>query len=217
MRFAARSTQPPERHVLLQVPGTMNTIEIPLFPLQAVLFPGGPMPLKIFEPRYLRMISRCLKDNASFGVVLIREGAEIGPATTYDVGTLARIDDWYQGEDNVLRISVVGEERFLLESASTRDDGLNMGAVALMHTESKTLLPDDCSILADVLEDLINQVGGFYESIERRFADASWVGCRLAEIIPISLEQRQQCLEITDPLTRLKLLKSLIKTIGTAS
>ena len=76
----------------------MNTVEIPLFPLQAVLFPGGPMPLKIFEPRYLGMISRCLKDNAGFGVVLIRDGAEVGPATTYDVGTLASIDDWYQGE-----------------------------------------------------------------------------------------------------------------------
>ncbi len=195
----------------------MNTIEIPLFPLQAVLFPGGPMPLKIFEPRYLSMISRCLKNDADFGVVLIREGAEIGPATTYDVGTLARIDDWYQGEDKVLRISVVGEGRFLIESASTRDDGLAIGQVALMQTESKTLLPDDCSILANVLDDLINQVGGFYENIERRFSDASWVGYRLAEIIPISLEQRQQCLEISDPLTRLKLLKSLIKTIGTAS
>ncbi len=195
----------------------MNTIEIPLFPLQAVLFPGGPMPLKIFEPRYLSMVSRCLKENIGFGVVLIREGAEVGPATTCDVGTLARIDDWYQGKDSMLRVSVVGEERFLLESASTRDDGLNIGTVAFMPAEPKTLLPDDCTILADVLEDLFNQVGGYYEHIERRFSDASWVGCRLAEIIPISLEQRQHCLEITDPLTRLKLLMSLIKTIGTAS
>ncbi|MEE8528086.1 MAG: LON peptidase substrate-binding domain-containing protein [Gammaproteobacteria bacterium] len=195
----------------------MNTIEIPLFPLQAVLFPGGPMPLKIFEPRYLGMISRCLKDNAGFGVVLIRDGAEVGPATTYDVGTLVRIDDWYQGEDSMLRISVVGEERFLLESASTRDDGLNVGTVTLMQAEPKTLLPDDCSILTDVLDDLFNQVGGCYENIERRFSDASWVGFRLAEIIPISLEQRQHCLEITDSLIRLKVLMSLIKTIGTAS
>ena len=69
----------------------MTTLDIPLFPLQAVLFPGGPMPLKIFEPRYLRMISQCLKEGSGFGVILIREGAEIGPATTYEIGTLARI------------------------------------------------------------------------------------------------------------------------------
>ncbi len=192
----------------------MTTLDIPLFPLQAVLFPGGPMPLKIFEPRYLRMISQCLKEGSGFGVILIREGAEIGPATTYEIGTLARICDWFQGDDSMLRINVNGEERFLVAEARTEADGLHAAKVELFPVEPKTSLPDDYAILAEVLEDLMNQVGGFYEKVERHFTDASWVGYRLAEIIPASLEQRQHCLEITDPLGRLKLLKSMIKTIG---
>ena len=80
----------------------LTKVEIPLFPLRTVLYPGGPLPLRIFEPRYLDMISRCLKNDAPFGVVLIREGSEIGPATTYEIGTLAKIIDWYQGSDGVL-------------------------------------------------------------------------------------------------------------------
>ena len=69
-------------------------MEVPLFPLNTVLFPGGPLPLRIFEPRYLDMVSRCMKDDMPFGVVLIREGAEVGPASTCEVGTLARIVDY---------------------------------------------------------------------------------------------------------------------------
>jgi len=77
-----------------------------------VLFPGGPLPLRIFEQRYLDMISSCLKNDSPFGVLLIREGAEVGPATTYDVGTLARITDWYQGSDGLLGVTATGSRRF---------------------------------------------------------------------------------------------------------
>ena len=84
-------------------------MKVPLFPLSTVLYPGGPLPLRIFEPRYLDMISDCLKNDRPFGVLLIRSGSETGPATTYEVGTLARITDWYQGSDGLLGITAVGE------------------------------------------------------------------------------------------------------------
>ena len=87
-------------------------MEVPLFPLNTVLFPGGPLPLRIFETRYLDMVSRCMKDDLPFGVLLIREGAEVGPAATCDVGTLARIVDWYQGSDGLLGVTAIGTERF---------------------------------------------------------------------------------------------------------
>ncbi|MEM9207821.1 MAG: LON peptidase substrate-binding domain-containing protein, partial [Pseudomonadota bacterium] len=95
----------------------------PLFPLRTVLYPGGPLPLRIFEARYLDMISNCLKTESPFGVLLIREGAETGPASTYEVGTLARITDWYQGSDGLLGVTAIGERRFRLLSAERQADG----------------------------------------------------------------------------------------------
>ena len=89
-------------------------MQVPLFPLRTVLYPGGPLPLRIFEPRYIDMVSKCLKKDCQFGVLLIREGNEAGAASTYNIGTLARITDWYQGSDGLLGITAVGEQRFRL-------------------------------------------------------------------------------------------------------
>ena len=97
-----------------------------------MLFPGGPLPLRVFEPRYLDMISRCMKDDVPFGVLLIRDGAETGPATTHDVGTLARVIDWYQGSDGILGVTAVGEQRFRLLTVERQHDGLNIGEVSLL-------------------------------------------------------------------------------------
>ena len=92
-------------------------MQVPLFPLNTVLFPGGPLPLRIFEARYVDMISHCLKENASFGVLLIREGQEAGtPASTFEVGTLARIVDWYQGSDGLLGVTAIGTLAEILEA-----------------------------------------------------------------------------------------------------
>ena len=108
---------------------------LPLFPLNTVLFPGGPLPLRIFETRYIDMVKDCVKDDAPFGVLLIREGGETGAATTHTVGTLARITDWYQGSDGLLGVTAIGEQRFRVLSRVRRADGLNVGTVEL--------LPDD--------------------------------------------------------------------------
>ena len=82
-------------------------MQVPLFPLNTVLFPGGPLPLRIFEPRYLAMVSDCVSNDSPFGVLLIRKGGETGPASTHEVGTLARISDWYQGSDGLLGITAI--------------------------------------------------------------------------------------------------------------
>ena len=86
-------------------------MEVPIFPLNTVLFPGGPLPLRIFEPRYIDMVSHCMKTESPFGVLLIREGSEAGQATTFDIGTLARITDLYQGSDGLLGVTAIGEQR----------------------------------------------------------------------------------------------------------
>jgi Lon protease-like protein len=96
-------------------------LEIPLFPLRTVLFPDGPLPLRIFESRYIDMVGQCMKNESPFGVLLIMEGQETGLATTHEVGTLANITDWYQGSDGLLGVTAVGGQRFRLQHRGHRN------------------------------------------------------------------------------------------------
>ena len=96
----------------------VNRTTLPLFPLSTVLFPEGPLPLRVFEPRYLDMISRCLREAAGFGVVLIVSGSDTGAVETSTVGTVARIVDWYQGSDGILGITARGTRQFRLHDTS---------------------------------------------------------------------------------------------------
>ena len=171
------------------------------------------MPLRIFEPRYLRMISECLQDDLPFGVLLIREGYETGPATTHDIGTLARIIDWYQGSDGLLGVTAVGEQRFRLVSSTREDDGLIVGEVELLEDGPPEPLPDEYREMAHILAGVLDDLGRLYESLERHMDDAGWVTSRFVEILPIGLEQKQQCLESDDPAERLRIVRALLNEV----
>ena len=186
-------------------------MQVPLFPLNTVLFPGGPLPLRIFEARYVDMVSNCLKNDAPFGVLLIRDGGETGPATTHEIGTLARIVDWYQGSDGLLGVTAVGEQRFRLLGSHRQDDGLNLGDIELLDQEPATQLPDEYREMATILAGVLDDLGRLYESLDRRMDDAGWVTSRFVEILPIDLEQKQRCLESSDPVERLRIVKDLLE------
>ena len=203
----------PARHAYCRDRFYTETMRVPLFPLRTVLYPGGPLPLRIFEPRYLDMISKCMRDDSPFGVLLIKSGTETGPATTYDVGTLARITDWYQGSDGLLGITAVGEQRFRLLSSSRQADGLNVGDVEIIPAESVHTLPDEYRHLADILSGVLDDLGRLYESLEKKYDDAGWVGYRFAEILPISPEQKQSCLEADDPMRRLEMMRDVLDAV----
>jgi len=188
-------------------------LEIPLFPLRTVLFPDGPLPLRIFESRYIDMVSRCMKNESPFGVLLIMEGQETGLATTHEVGTLANITDWYQGSDGLLGVTAVGGRRFRLLSARQQADGLNIGDIEVLAAEPYMALPAEYASLRKILESVLDDLGRLYESLERRLDDAVWVTYRLIEILPIELEQKQQFLESSDTRARLKLIDDLINTV----
>ena len=185
----------------------------PLFPLRTVLYPGGPLPLRIFESRYLDMISACLKNDAPFGVLLIRDGNETGPATTYSVGTLARITDWYQGSDGLLGVTARGEQRFRLCSSRRADDGLNLGEIEVLPADVPCPLPEQYRPLADILSGVLEDLGRLYEDLDKRYDDAGWVGYRLAEILPISPEQKQHWLEADDPIRRLDMMRDVLESV----
>lgn len=188
-------------------------MDIPLFPLRTVLFPGGPLPLRIFESRYIDMISRCMKSDTPFGVLLIREGQEDGMATTYEVGTLANISDWYQGSDGLLGVTAAGGQRFRLLSGRRQADGLNVGTVEVIPPEPDLPLPEEYASMKKILENVLDDLGRLYESLERRFDDAVWVTYRLIEILPIDLEQKQCLLESSDTMARLKLIDELLNSV----
>jgi len=188
-------------------------LKIPLFPLRTVLFPGGPLPLRVFEPRYLDMISRCLKTDTPFGVVLIRDGDETGTARTHAVGTLARIIDWYQGSDGLLGVTAAGGLRFRLLDVTTEPDGLYVGEVETLPDDPETTLPAEFKPLVAILQGVLEDLGLLYEKLERRYDDASWVGFRFAEVLPIDNPQKQACLELQDPIQRLRMLRGLLKDV----
>ncbi|HEX5339320.1 MAG TPA: LON peptidase substrate-binding domain-containing protein [Gammaproteobacteria bacterium] len=188
--------------------------ELSLFPLNTVLFPDGPLPLRIFEPRYLDMVSRCLKQDDGFGVCLIEPGKVADGDYTHQVGTLARIGDWSGGEDGMLHILVHGQQRFRSLQTRVQQDGLNLAEVEWLPAEPATLLPEASYPLADLLRQILAQVPAHYRGVEPRYEDASWVGYRLAELLPLPLAQRQYFLEISDPLKRLEILHTLVETLA---
>ena len=184
---------------------------IALFPLNIVLFPGGALPLRIFETRYVDMVRRCMHGSQAFGVALIREGNEVGPAETFDVGTLAKIVDFHQLSDGLLGLSCVGELRFRIRSRGRQADGLNLAEVDWLAPEPTVAVPERHTRLPQLLKSVLPQLGEVYTGIEMRLDDAAWVGHRLAEILPIPLADKQRCLELDDPIERLDVLSPLVK------
>jgi hypothetical protein len=184
---------------------------IALFPLNLVLFPDGPLPLRIFEIRYYDMVRRCMREGHGFGVVLIREGREVGPedADLYDVGTLAEITDFHQLQDGLLGLSCIGRRRFRIRERSRQPDGLHMGEVDWLAVEPSVAIPPRHRRLSTLLGTVLPQLGEVYANIDMRLEDAAWVGHRLAEILPIPLADKQSYLEIDDPLERLDRLAAV--------
>ena len=183
----------------------MTRVDIPLFPLSTVLFPGGELQLRIFERRYLDLVRDCARNDTGFGVCLILDGREAGaPATPAAVGTLARITDFDTLPDGLLGIRAIGGERFRVDATRVRDNGLVHGEVEFWADEPAVPVPPEYALLATILERLFERIGGDAARVDRaRYDDASWVGFRLAEHLPFEATERQRLLQLTDPLARL--------------
>lgn len=180
---------------------------IALFPLHTVLFPGGPLPLRIFETRYTDMVRRCMRSGEPFGVVLIQDGDEAGEvATTATVGCTARIADFHTLHDGLLGIACVGERKFRVQRVWRAADGLNMGEVEWMPAEQGPPLPPDYARLAAAVRRALDELAEHYQHVEKKFDDAAWVSARLTELLPIPLNDKQALLEMDDPIARLDAL-----------
>jgi len=185
--------------------------DVPLFPLNTVLFPGGLLPLRIFEQRYLEMAKGCLRDGAPFGVCLIREGAEVGtPATHEDLGCLAHITQWDMQQLGLLQLVAQGAERFRVLAKRIRTDGLILADIELLAQDADTPMPEKFLACRQLLERIVAEHG------ERLFAkpflldSSAWVGARLAEVLPLPASARQKLLELDDSTQRLEILQRLL-------
>jgi len=190
---------------------------IPLFPLRTVLFPGGILPLKVFEQRYIDMTKQCLAEERSFGVCLITRGNEvarpgIGPAEFANVGTLAKIAHWDMPQLGIFHISTIGQIRFEIRSHATDAAGLAVAEVRRIPPEPSEPLPEAYAPLAKLLELIAARIGADNLPAEKRYDDASWVGYRLAELLPLPLTIKQSMLEINDARLRLHSLDEFLKS-----
>lgn len=193
-----------------------TTLDIPLFPLNTVLFPGGFLPLRIFEPRYLDMVATCVQQQTPFGVALIRDGSEVGtPAQTVCVGTLAAIVDFDKSKDGMLMVACIGGERFRIEETRVTPTRLQRATVEVLPDGEDRVLSPSHESLAAFLRAVVNQPG-----MTRRIAppDINYgspleIGYRLAELLPVGLEEQQQLLEMTDAVARLDRIDALLKAM----
>ena len=190
--------------------------DLPIFPLRTILFPDSKLPLRIFEPRYIDMVSRSMRENSEFGIILSRESTDPKMFETHDTGTLAKIIDWDQGVDGLLGITTLGTQKFRLKELNKQEDGLNIGSIERIEKEVDYKPLREFTHLVELLQAILDDVN-IYDHNEKNFDSASWISYRFAEILPLRIEDKQKCLEIDDPIIRLNFLEPLIKMIRESS
>lgn len=184
-------------------------MQIPLFPLGSVLFPGGRLPLRIFETRYMDMAKRCLRDASPFGICLIADGQETGaPAKPHATGTLAHISDWDMEQLGILNVVATGTQRFRITASSAAPSGLLSGEVVLLDEPAVVPIPGQFARLIPLLRAILGELGDAANApaTPHRFYDAGWVGLRYAELLPIPASARQMLLEVDDSVDRLEIV-----------
>jgi hypothetical protein len=196
----------------------VKSLRVPIFPLNAVLFPGGLLPLRVFEARYMDMTRDCLKRDAPFGVCLIHEGAEVGaPAVPEGIGCLAKILECDMQQLGVLNLKTRGSQRFRILEREASTQGLISADVELIPPDASVAVPEKFAPCARLLEMLVADQGKPIFAEPYAFDDAAWVGYRLTEILPVPLVAKQKLLELTDSLARLSILQRFLESRGLAA
>ena len=187
-----------------------------IFPLGTVLFPGGVLPLKIFEQRYIEMTKMCLRDNRPFGVCLIKEGHEVGdPAVPESVGCLASIERWEMPQLGVFHLVARGGDRFRLHDAHAAPNGLLSGSISRLLTDTTSDVMDvPCR---DLLKIIIEHVGENKFPAPLSLDDPEWVSYRLSEILPLDMRVKQTLLESESTASRFEQLREMLTKEGLIS
>ena len=187
--------------------------EVFIFPLNTVLYPGGALPLKVFEQRYIEMTKACLRDGLPFGVCLIREGREVGAAAVPEtVGCLAAIEHWDMPQLGVFHLVARGGARFRIRETRVAANHLISAAIEPIAADGTADAVDP--LCRQVLAAIIEKIGADRFPSPVRLDDAAWVGYRLAEVLPLDTRVKQALLEIDDAGARLSRLHGLLEKQG---
>ena len=205
---------------------TLTLQSLPLFPLGTVLFPGGVLPLRIFEVRYLDMVNRCRRAGAPFGVVSLTQGHEVrqpgaGPESFARVGTLATITDVEQPRPGLMMIRAVGEQRFRIRTSGQLKHGLWVANVEHLEPDQAVPIPEDLEHTATALGNVIRSlqekdVPSAQMPLQPpwRLDDCGWVANRWCELLPMPVPLKQRMMELDNPLVRLELVSDVLARTG---
>lgn len=190
---------------------TIEILNISLFPLNTVLFPGSVLPLKIFEQRYLDMAAVCLKESKPFGICLIDGGNETGQAAKpHSVGTLAKIINWEMEQLGILQITTQGERRFRIIDQEIGPNQSLSARVEIIPDNGPLPLPSERQRLLPLLHRVIKDLGTERIALPHHLDEAEWVGYRITEVLPIQNLAKQKLLELEDPIARLEILEKYL-------
>ena len=219
----------------MEVPAAPSLLQLPLFPLRNVLFPGGYLPLRIFEVRYLDMIGRCHKAGTPFGVVCLTAGAEVNSAPVPGApsgdgyaneafhleGTLARIARLERPNPGLMMVRCSGTQRFRVRSSEKLKHGLWMAEVELLPGDVAVPVPADLENTAFALQELVRSLseragdpGEMPLQPPYQWSDCGWLANRWCELLPLGLQQKQRLMSLDNPLLRLELVSDLLEQMG---
>jgi Lon protease-like protein len=201
---------------------------LPLFPLQSVLFPGGVLPLRIFEVRYLDMIGRCHREGTPFGIVTLTQGAEVRSATGpqevfHPVGTLATITQFDRPQEGVMMVRCLGGQRFSVQSSKRLTHGLWVGQIQPIAGDVAVPVPPELQHLATLLAQMVEQLQSQEAASGRardllpepqQWGDCGWLANRWCELLPVQTELKQRCMALDNPLLRLELVDDMLERLG---
>lgn len=196
--------------------------DLPLFPLHSVLFPGGLLSLKVFEARYLDLVSNCLREQKPFGVVSLKQGSEVrrssnDPTVFETTGTLAELIDADSAQPGILQVRCKGGQRFEVKRTTQEPDGLWMAKAALVPDDEPTApaeaMHETVRGLANAIATMKSQgTEPFLQPFQ--FDNAGWVANRWCEILPISIAAKQKLMELPDAQVRLQLVNDFLRSKG---
>jgi Lon protease-like protein len=189
--------------------------DVPVFPLSTVLFPGGVLPLRIFEARYMDMVRNCMQHDTPFGVCLITKGGEVGDAAEHEpIGTLAHIRGWDMEQLGVLQLRTVGGSRFRIVDRRVGRNGLIRASADALPDDARVDVPDDMADCVALLRRIVDELRGREPDPDKRmiaepvdFDSAAWVANRLCEFLPIPNPAKHKMMALDAPLTRLSLVQ----------
>ena len=192
----------------------MNDKTTPLFPLKSIVLPGGIFPLRIFERRYIDMVKECIKNNTGFCIVLIRnDSSKKYIDDVYNYGCYVTITDWNQLEDGLLGITVLGKYKIHVKDCKLNENNLLCGNIETIPDEKEYMIPQKYIILSKFYKKIYPGIKNFISYTNERYSDASWVGFRLTECLPLDSHTKNKLIATNNGIERLEKLYEIVNKV----